>query len=300
MSPNLPHPSSRRHFLTTLTGALAASAVAQGPQLSYKGENMRFGLVTYLWGSEWDVPTLIENLTQSEVMGVELRVDHAHGVNPTLSAEQRSAVRSQFSEAGIEVIGMGCNWMFHSPNGDELRKNIAGAKDYIKLSHDVGGSGVKVKPDKLPKDVPVEKTLEQIAKALAELGDYAIGYGQEIRLEVHGDVTDLGHISNVMKMADRENVRVCWNSNNDDTKGAGIEANFAQVQDHLGATTHVRELDTPGYPWDKLAELLVQVDYTGWVCLEGHKPPQGDRVPALKKQRDLWAGFVTTARRKAQ
>lgn len=297
MSPNS---HSRRHFIATLTGAIAASAAAQEKQLSYKGENMRFGLVTYQWGNDWDIPTLIENMSKAGINGVELRVDHAHGVNPTLTPDQRNAVRNEFADAGIEVIGMGCNWMFHFPDAEELKKHIASAKDYIKLSHDVGGSGVKVKPDKLPKDVPVEKTLEQIANSLAELGDYATGFGQEIRLEVHGDVTDLGHIANIMKMADRENVRVCWNSNNKDIEGEGIEANFAKVQEHLGATTHVRELDTAGYPWDKLASLLVNVDYTGWVCLEGHKPPQGDRVPGLIKQRELWTGFVNAARAAAK
>jgi hypothetical protein len=83
-------------------------------------------------------------------------------------------------------------------------------------------------------------------------------------------------------------------------EGAGIEANFAKVQDYLGATTHIRELDAPGYPWDKLATLLVGIDYAGWVCLEGNKPPQGDRVPALKAQKDLWTKLVTAARAAAK
>lgn len=291
---------NRRHFLTTLSGALAATAAAQNSALSYKGENIQFGLVTYQWGKDWDIPALIENLVKAEIRGVELRVEHAHNVSPALSPEQRTTVRSQFADAGIEIIGMGCNWEFHSPDPEVVKKNIAGAKDYIKLSHDVGGSGVKVKPNQLPKEVPVEKTLEQIARSLAELGDYATGFGQQIRLEVHGGVSDLGHIATIMKQADRENVRTCWNSNETDLKGEGLEANFAKVQDTLGATTHVRELDTPGYPWDKLAELLVNADYAGWVCLEGHKPPEGDRVPGLKKQKQLWTSHVTAARAKAK
>ncbi len=295
-----PSPHSRRHFITTLTGALAASAAAQEQTLSYKGENIQFGLVTYQWGSDWDLPALIENLVKSEIRGVELRVDHAHGVSPELTPQQRSTVRGQFADAGIEVIGMGCNWMFHWPDTAELKKHLASAKDYIKLSHDVGGSGVKVKPDKLPKEVPVEKTLEQIGRSLAELGDYSLGFGQEIRLEVHGDVTDLGHIATIMKVADRENVRVCWNSNSKDLDGEGIEANFAKVRSYLGATTHVRELDTPGYPWDKLAALLVDADYAGWVCLEGHSPPKGDRLPGLKQQKELWTRLLTTARASAK
>lgn len=292
---------NRRTLITTLTGAAAATALrAQNTGLSYKGENMRFGLVTYQWGNDWDIPTLIKNLTAAEIRGVELRVEHAHKVSPALSTEERSKVRSQFADSGIEIIGMGCNFEFHATDPEVVKKNIQGAKEYIKLGHDVGGSGVKVKPNALPKEVPVEKTLSQIAKSLAELGDYASGFGQEIRLEIHGGVIDQGYIATIMKEADRDNVRACWNSNDIDTKGDGIEANFAKVKDYLGATTHVREVDTPGYPWETLAKLLVDADYAGWVCLEGHKPPQGDRVPGLKKQRELWTSYVTAARKTAK
>jgi hypothetical protein len=100
-------------------------------------------------------------------------------------------------------------------------------------------------------------------------------------------------------MADSSNVRVCWNSNKEDLAGEGIAANFAKVQEYLGATTHVRELTTEGYPWSELVQLLVNADYAGWVCLEGHKPPQGDMVAPLKQQRDLLMGWVKEARIKA-
>jgi hypothetical protein len=46
------------------------------------------------------------------------------------------------------------------------------------LAHDVGASGVKVRPNGLPKEVPVEKTLEQIGRALLELSEFAQGLGQ--------------------------------------------------------------------------------------------------------------------------
>ena len=289
----------RRHFLATLLGAGAAGfASAQTAGLSYKGENIQFGLVTYMWGADWDLPTLISNCEQAEVLGVELRIEHAHQVEPALSAAQREEVRQRFEDSRVEALGMGTNCHFHSTDPDEVKKQIALARDYIKLSHDIGGSGVKVKPDKLPKDAPVEKTLEQIGKALGELGDHALGFGQEIRLEVHGDVTDLGHVRTVMQVADRPNVRVCWNSNDQDLAGEGIEANFAKVQDYLGRTSHIREVNEGAYPYDKLAKLLVGVDYDGWVLLEARTKP-ADRVAALAEQKRLFMEIVTQARKTA-
>ena len=183
----------RRQFISTLFGAgVATAALGQGPKLSYKGENIQYGLVTYMWGADLDLPTLIDTCDSAGVQGVELRVEHAHKVDPTLTPPQRAEVRKRFEDARVKLIGMGTNFEFHDADPAKVLKNIAGAKEYIKLSHDIGGSGVKVKPNALPKTVAKEKTLDQIAKSLAELADYAVGFGQEIRLEVHGGVTDLG------------------------------------------------------------------------------------------------------------
>ena len=291
----------RRVFLSTLLGAGAASLARAQSQLSYKGENIQFGLVTYMWGADLDLPALIAALEKAEIGGVELRVDQAHGVSPKLSAKERADVRKRFEDSPVELVGMGCNFEFHSSNADEVKKNIEGAKEYIQLSHDLGGSGVKVKPNALVKDVEPAKTLEQIGKSLAVLGDYSLGFGQEIRLEVHGKETSkLDHIVTIMKAAGRDNVRVCWNSNAEDLAGDGIEANFAKVKDYLGRTTHIRGATVPGYPWDKLAKLLVNADYEGWVLLEAHgKRPEGDPGAVLAAQKEAFMKLVLEARKAA-
>jgi sugar phosphate isomerase/epimerase len=294
---------NRRQFGTALAGGMAGwltlgkGQTAQGA-LSPLGEAIEYGLVTYMWGADWDLPTLIANCETAGVTAVELRVEHAHAVDVNLSAAQREEVRLRFDGAKVALLGMGTNFEFHSPDPEELKKNIEGAKAFLKLSHDVGGSGVKVKPNQLPKEVPVEKTLEQIGKALAELGDAGLGFGQEIRLEVHGGVSDLGHIKTIMEVADHPGVRVCWNSNDEDLKGEGLEANFAKVQPYLGKTVHIREVNEGNYPYAKLAELLVKADYQGWVCLEARTKP-ADRVVALGEQRELFMALVAKARQAA-
>jgi sugar phosphate isomerase/epimerase len=293
----------RRQFGTLAMGGLAgwmagrpvSAQLAGGKKLSPLGEGIDFGLVTYMWGADWDLPLLIENCERTGVTAVELRVEHAHAVDVGLTAAQRERVRQQFEETRVALLGMGTNFEFHSPDPAVLKKNIEGAKAFIKLSHDVGGSGVKVKPNQLPKDVPVEKTLEQIGKALAELGDEGLGFGQEIRLEVHGGVSDLGHIKTIMEVADHPGVRVCWNSNDQDLAGEGIEANFAKVEPFLGKTVHIREVNQGDYPYAKLAELLVKADYQGWVCLEARSEVP-DRIAALMEQRKLFMGLVEAAR----
>lgn len=265
---------------------------------------MAFGLCTYMWGADWDIPTLVTNLNRLDIRGVELRVEHAHKVEPGLSAQQRARVRAQFEAGGIEVVGMGTNAQFDSPDAAKLAANVELAKQYLRLSHDIGGSGVKVKPNNFhdKEGVPREKTLEQIGRSLAGLGEFALGFGQEIRLEVHGDVTGLADIRRIMEIAGEDNVRVCWNSNPADLLGDGIEKNFALVKDYLGRTTHIHELDGAArggkgapYPFATLARLLVEADYDGWVLMEASSKPE-DRLKALGAQKEIWKRMVAEAR----
>ncbi|MEC8895701.1 MAG: TIM barrel protein [Planctomycetota bacterium] len=287
---------SRRTFLKGSAAAAAATLLGspadllQG-QLPAPGSAMKFGLVTYLWGQDWDLPTLIKNCTASKVLGVELRTTHAHKVEPSLNADERKEVKKRFADSPVTMVGIGSNERYDNPNPAVVAKAIEATKTFIKLSHDVGGTGVKVKPDRFHKGVEKEKTIEQIGKALNQLGEYAEGWGQEIRLEVHGQCAQLPTIRKIMDVAENKNVAVCWNSNGQDLQGKGLEHNFDLVKKRFGATAHVRELEDKNYPYEKLMELFVRMDYSGWVLLEARGRPK-DRVAALAQQLKLFNSMV--------
>lgn len=288
--------TSRRQFLLgSLGGAAGLFALSSHHAFAaQKASRMSFGLVTYLWGQDWDLPALIANCERAKVWGVELRTEHAHGVEPSLNQQQRREVRRRFEASRVKLVGMGTNQKFDDPEPELLRKNIEGAKAFIRLSHDVGGMGVKVKPNSFHKNVPREKTIEQIGKSLNEIAEYGEGYGQRIRLEVHGQCAELPTIHAIMQIADHPNVGVCWNCNQQDLQGKGLEYNFRLVRDRFSDTCHVRELDDPDYPYQKLIDLLVQTDCDGWVLLEARGKP-ADRVAALADQAKLFQRMVAEA-----
>ncbi|MHC4665286.1 MAG: sugar phosphate isomerase/epimerase family protein, partial [Planctomycetota bacterium] len=219
----------------------------------------------------------------------------AHGVESSLSAQQRREVKKRFANSPVVLVGLGTNFAFHRADANKLRADIEGAKEYVKLSHDVGGSGVKVKPNALPKDVPAEKTIEQIGRSLNELGGFAADYGQEIRVEVHGRETQqLPIMKRIFDVATHPNVGVCWNCNEQDLEGEGLEHNFNLVKDRLSSIVHVREFDVGEYPYQQLIKLFVRMDYKGWILLEARTKPE-DRVRALLEQRLLFEKMVADA-----
>jgi len=294
--------NTRRDFLkqSMYFGAVVAAAGPLGKVLAASpalpGSKMKFGLVTYQWGKDWDLPTLIANCEKSRVLGVELRTQHDHGVESNLNARQRRSVKKRFADSPVTLVGLGTNFAFHHTDPAKLRGDIKGAKEYIRLSSDVGGSGVKVKPNDLPKGVSQEKTVEQIGKALNELGRFGADYGQVIRLEVHGACSLLPIIKAIMDVADHPNVGACWNSNSQDLQGEGLRVNFNLVKDRFADTVHVRELNIGSYPYQELMNLFVAMDYSGWILLEARTKPD-DRVKALAEQRQVFEDMVAKAQR---
>ena len=282
--------TKRRDFIKSM--AFGAFVLGNEDLLLRKAAKMKIGLVTYQWGKDWDLPTIIRNCEKSKVLGVELRTLHKHGVEPSLNAVQRQEVKKRFADSRVTLLGYGSNTEFDSPNPAVLKKNIDDAKALLQLSYDVGGSGVKVKPNKFHKDIPHEQTLEQIGKALNELGRFADDLNQQVRLEVHGPGTqELPNIKAIMDVADHPRVAVCWNCNPTDMSGNGFEYNFNLVKDRLGSTIHIHEMNEGGYPCEQLVELRTKQQYSGWLLLECVSE-HADNVKAMQEQRILWETLI--------
>ena len=285
---------SRRQFIYRSLGAGAALAYLKEipgfSEMAAKG--MKLGFVTYLWGQDWDLPTLISNCEKSGLLGVELRVDHAHKVETNLTAAQRAEVKKRFADSPVTCVGYGANFEYHSPDPDQVRKNIEGTKEYIKLCKDIGATGIKVKPNGIPANVPREKTIAQIAASLNECGKFAKDYGQLVRVEVHGNISqEIPNMKAIFEQITEKNVRMCWNCNDQDLLPPGLESNFNSVKKYFGDTVHIRELNEGNYPYQELFNLFNGIKYKGWILLEARTNPS-DKVVAMKEQLSLFNKMI--------
>ncbi len=258
---------------------------------------MKLGMVTYQWGADWDLPTIFHNCSATGYQGVELRTTHKHGVEPSLNRQQRSDVQKRFADSGIELIGFGSTCEYHSADPAVVKKNIELTKEFIILAHDCGGSGVKVRPNGLVKGKDRAGTAAQIGTALRECGQFAEGYGMEIRLEVHGKgSSDLGLIGQIMAVADHPSVGVCWNSNRTDIVGGSVKPSFDLVKGRLGRTAHINELYS-GYPYRELFSLMRAAGFEGY-CLAECQATR-DPLQVMRYYRALWTELTRSPQKPA-
>jgi len=288
---------SRRIFLQrSIVAGIGLSLVDPFSVLAKaKKSGMNFGLVTYQWAKDWDLPTLIANCEKTGYLGVELRTEHAHGVETRLSSSQRSEVKKRFADSPVTCLGYGSNFEYHSPDPTILRKNIEQTKEYIKLCKDIGASGIKVKPNDLPKEVTREKTIAQIAASLNEVGKYASDLGQIVRVEVHGNLTqEIPNMKAIFEQVTEKDVKMCWNCNDQDLLPPGLEANFNSVKKWFGDTVHVREFNVGEYPYQQLMNLFTGINYGGWILLEARTEP-ANIIAAMNEQMNLFNAMIVRA-----
>lgn len=299
---HFPQPTTSRRKILALATASAAIhftpkqclvAATNTPSLNA----LKLGLVTYQWGKDYTLAELLKVCEQTKYAGVELRSTHRHGVEPSLNATQRSEAKKRFADSPVALVGLGSACEYHASNPTVVQKNIDETKAFIDLSAELGGSGVKVRPNGLPQDVPVEKTLEQIGNSLRIVGEYAAKANQQIRLEVHGKGTqEIPNMKKIMEVADHPNVVVCWNCNATDLSGAGFEANFDALAKWMG-TVHIHDL-RPGkvdYPWPALLKKLKACDakgFTGWCLMEDGATP-ADIPAAMIENHGLFQTMIS-------
>lgn len=247
---------------------------------------MKLGLVTYLWGAKWDLPTLIKNCEDTKFSGVELRSTHAHGVEVTLSKTERAEVKKRFADSPVELVGLGSACEYHSADHGVVLQNVKLTKQFVKLSHDVGGSGVKIRPNGFAKGVEQQVTIQQIGESINECAKFAADYNQQLRLEVHGRGTnDLDVIQQIMEIADHPNATVCWNSNPGETVDGSIKSNFDKVKKWIGHVVHIHDL-FDSYPYRELFSLLKGNGFDGYTLSESPATP--DTLRVMKYYKALW------------
>ncbi len=123
----------------------------------------QLGIVTYNIAKDWDLSTILARLEKLHYAGVELRTTHAHKVEVDLTKTQREEIRKRFADSPVQLAGLGSTFEYQASDPAVVRQNIEGTKEIVRLAHDIGSPGVKVRPNGIPKGADLDATLARSA-----------------------------------------------------------------------------------------------------------------------------------------
>jgi sugar phosphate isomerase/epimerase len=267
--------SSRRKFIQTAalgaaaltTGIPKASASEMNPGARKKMPPLKLGIMSYNLAKDWDIDTIIKNCTETGFVHAELRTTHKHGIEVSLSKNERAEVKKRFRDSPLEAISLASAFQYWYPDQAELKKNIEGTKEFLQLAADVGAIGIRVFPNASAQDVSSEKMLKQTGEALAEVGEFGHNLGVDVRVCVHGKGTDqIPAIRKILDYSQSDHVYVNWNCTAGDLAGEGLEKNFNMIKDRIRGV-HMHEFYSD-YPYRAFLKLLRESGYQGYCNAE--------------------------------
>lgn len=263
----------------------AADVAGTSKELSGKPRRFELGTVTYNLARAMDIETLIKTCESTGFKAVELRSTHKHGVEPTIDAAKRKAVRERFAKSKVKLFGLGSACEYHANNPDVVKKNISLSKQFLDLAADVGATGVKVRPNGFVKGVKEADTLKQIGLALQEVGEHAKKRNVEVWVEVHGHGTNHPpHMKTIMQHCGHPSVGVTWNCNPADIKDGSVVEYFKLLSPHIKCV-HLRDM-FDSYPHREMFSLLRGIGYDRFTLAE--VPDTSDPVRVMKYYRAAW------------
>lgn len=282
---------SRRTFLAgsvaTLAGGLASKVMAA------EAPEFKLGMISYNVAQDWDLTTILKVCREVGIAAVEARTTHKHGIEIARTSAERAEIKKQFADSGVVFWGCGSACEFHSADPAVVARNIEETKQFVKLTAELGGMGVKVRPNGVPKEGDPARTFDQIGKALRECGQAAADAGIEICMEVHGAVTSIPRNCRIiMDACGHPAVGVTWNSNPTDIVDGSIAEGFELLKNFI-KSVHINDLsnDAAGkYPYRDLFRRLKAIGYSRYTMCEYGKsfPNPAEGAEFLRGYKKLW------------
>lgn len=142
--------------------------------------------------------------------GVEFRLDakHAHGVEVSVTAAGRKAMREMIAASGIAPCCLATSIKYADPaaEADMIRQT----HERIDLAGDIGSPAIRVFGGALPPEFPRDKAIGQVAKCLAAVANHAAERQVAVCLETHDDWCDPLHVAAVLAKVNHPAIACNW------------------------------------------------------------------------------------------
>lgn len=178
--------------------------------------------------------TLAELLALAGKLGYDgieprLAAEHRHGIETTIGAEQRRAIRQQVAAGKIALACLATSCKYADPQ--TVAANVAETQRCIDLAGDLGCPRLRVFGGALPTGVSREQGIELLAGALSQVAEQAQARGVTVCIETHDDWSHPAHLAEVMRRVNHPAIAINWDIMHPIRQGQiTMDAAFAIVQ----------------------------------------------------------------------
>ncbi len=157
--------------------------------------------------------TLAEMLALARGLGYEgieprLAAKHAHGIETTLTAAERRAIRKTVAGHGVALACLATSCRYADPQ--TMQENVAETRRCIDLAADLGCGRLRVFGGVLPQGVTREQAIAQLTEAMRAVAGQAQAVGVTLCLETHDDWSHPDHVAEVMRRTGHPAIAVNW------------------------------------------------------------------------------------------
>jgi sugar phosphate isomerase/epimerase len=142
--------------------------------------------------------------------GIEPRLaaGHKHGIETTIGADARRAIRAQVAAGDIALACLATSCKYADPA--TVAENVAETLRCIDLAGDLGCPRLRVFGGQLPAGVSREQGIELLTGALSQVAPQAQARGVTVCIETHDDWSHPAHLAEVMRRVNHPAIAINW------------------------------------------------------------------------------------------
>jgi len=297
---------SRRQFVASASAAslaaVATNASAIGP-IARNGEaKFKFSLAAYsyrdLLTGKKDEPaklTLNDFVNDCAKFGLEGTELTSYYFPKAVTPDYLRQLAKQCFRLGLDVSGTAIGNDFGFPAGEERKKQIDAAKQWIDYAAILGAPVIRIFAGTAKKDVPPAQTHSLMVSGIEECCEYAGQKGIHLALENHGGPT--ADAEGLLKFV--RDVQSPWFGVNMDTGNFHSDDIYGELEQIAPYALNVQVkvvVSGPGgkkqeSDYARLAKILRTAGYRGYIALEFEEPgdPREECPKHLKQLREAFA-----------
>jgi sugar phosphate isomerase/epimerase len=179
-----------------------------------------------------------------ELRGIEGQMDLTK--RPEFVGTRLAQSMKDLEAVGLRISDLGASARMHEADPATRTAQLAEARRFIDLAHQLRVPYIRVFGDKVPEGESKASAVARVVDGLRTLGEHAKGSTVSVLIESHGDFTDSPTLLEILKTAAMPNVALLWDAHHTFVAGKEDPATTYKALGSYVRHTHLKDSKPEG------------------------------------------------------